>query len=76
MDRYPQLSRYLWATSGPRIETAPHHPITKMAEYGADGLVTVDFIGKVAVMTLKCGQNRFNKSMVEKIGRALDKVER
>ena len=46
------------------------------AQDGVDGSVDVTFDRNIAVMTMNCGQNRFNYSFINKLNKALDEVER
>ena len=41
---------------------------------GRDGKVTVTFDGNIAVLTMDCGQNRFNKLFIMRMNAALDQV--
>lgn len=43
--------------------------------HGRNGTVDVKVVNNVAVMTMKCGENRFNKVTIAKIHAALDLVE-
>ena len=43
---------------------------------GVDGEIKVTFEGKIAIIHMCCGQNRWNVNFVTKMNAALDKVER
>ena len=49
---------------------------TGIPQQGADGQVTVTFTSNVAILQMKCGENRLNAEFFRKMHAALDTVER
>ena len=42
----------------------------------ATGSVYVEFVDKIAIVTMRCGENRLNLNFVQKLLKALDAVEK
>ena len=42
----------------------------------ATGSVDVEFVDKIAIVTMRCGENRLNLNFVQKLLKALDAVEK
>ena len=49
---------------------------TSAEQSGANGSVDVTFKDDVAILTMNCGENRFNELFVSRMHEALDKVLR
>ena len=47
-----------------------------LTQSGEDGEITVEFIGKAAILRMLCGENRLNFLFFDRLNEALDKVER
>ena len=71
--KYPSLKDFVQIITTDNLADSVE---TMIGQSGASGRIDIEYDGDIAIMHMRCGENRMNFSFIDKFLKALDEIER